>query len=75
MRQRGCAIEDEESELGMVCIAAPIRDDSGEVVAAVGIAGPLMRLSKKSIAAFIPHVIATADLVSARLGYRSAREA
>ena len=54
----------------MVCIAAPIRDDSGEVVAAVGIAGPLMRLSKKSIAAFIPHVIATADLVSVRLGYR-----
>jgi IclR family transcriptional regulator, KDG regulon repressor len=70
VRQRGCAIEDEESELGMVCIAAPIRDDSGEVVAAVGIAGPLMRLSKKSIAAFLPHVIATADLVSVRLGYR-----
>jgi IclR family KDG regulon transcriptional repressor len=70
VRQRGCAIEDEESELGMVCIAAPIRDDSGAVVAAVGIAGPLMRLSKKSIAAFLPHVIATADLVSVRLGYR-----
>jgi IclR family transcriptional regulator, KDG regulon repressor len=70
VRQRGCAIEDEESELGMVCIAAPIRDDGGAVVAAVGIAGPVMRLSRKSIAAFIPHVIATADLVSARLGYR-----
>ena len=47
-----------------------LRDDSGDVVAAVGIAGPLMRLSKKSIAAFLPHVIATADLVSVRLGYR-----
>src|SRR6266576_2801003 len=35
-RQRGCAIEDEESEIGMVCIAAPIRDDSGDVVAAAG---------------------------------------
>jgi IclR family KDG regulon transcriptional repressor len=69
-RQRGCAIEDEESELGMVSIAAPIRDDSGEVVAAVGIAGPVTRLTKKSIAAFVPHVIATADQVSTRLGYR-----
>jgi DNA-binding IclR family transcriptional regulator len=69
-RQRGCAIEDEESEIGMVCIAAPIRDDSGGVVAAVGVAGPVTRLSKKSIAAFMPHVIATADLVSTRLGYR-----
>jgi IclR family KDG regulon transcriptional repressor len=71
VRQRGCAIEDEESELGMVGIAAPLRDDAGEVVGAIGIAGPVTRLSKKSIAAFIPHVIATADQVSLRLGYRA----
>jgi IclR family KDG regulon transcriptional repressor len=70
IRQRGCAIEDEESELGMVCIAAPIRDDAGAVVAAVGVAGPVTRLSKKAIAASVPHVIATADQVSARLGWR-----
>jgi IclR family KDG regulon transcriptional repressor len=69
-RLRGCAIEDEESEIGMVSIAAPIRDDSGDVVAAVGIAGPVTRLSKKSIASVMPHVIATADQVSVRLGYR-----
>ena len=54
----------------MVCIAAPIRDDSGDVVAAVGIAGPVSRLSRKSFAAVMPQVIATADLVSQRLGYR-----
>jgi len=71
VRQRGCAIEEEESEPGMVGIAAPIRDDAGEVVGAVGIAGPVTRLSKKSVATFIPHVIATADQVSVRLGYRS----
>jgi len=70
IRNRGCAIEDEESEIGMISIAAPIRDDSGDVVAAVGIAGPVTRLSKKSIAAVAPHVVATADQVSARLGYR-----
>jgi DNA-binding IclR family transcriptional regulator len=69
-RLRGCAIEDEESELGMISIAAPIRDDSGYVVAAVGIAGPVTRLSRKSIASVMPHVIATADQVSVRLGYR-----
>src|SRR5262249_60820064 len=68
-RQRGCAIEDEESEIGMVCIAAPIRDDSGDVVAAVGIAGPQTRRSKKTIAAGMPHVIATAGLVSLGVGY------
>jgi DNA-binding IclR family transcriptional regulator len=71
VRQRGCAIEDEESEIGMRGISAPIRNDAGEVVAAVGLAGPVTRLSKKAIAAFIPHVIETADRVSSRLGYRS----
>jgi DNA-binding IclR family transcriptional regulator len=71
VRQRGCAIEDEESEIGMRGISAPIRNDVGEVVASVGIAGPVTRLSKKAVTAFIPHVIETADLVSSRLGYRS----
>ncbi len=71
VRQRGCAIEDEESEIGMRCIAAPIRDDSGEVIAAIGLAGPVSRLSKKALAAFIPHVIETAAAISARLGFRT----
>lgn len=70
VRQRGCAIEDEESELGMRCIAAPIRDDTGEVIAAVGLAGPVTRLSKKTAASFAPHVIETAEAISTRLGYR-----
>lgn len=71
VRQRGCAVENEESELGMVCIAAPIRDDTGAVVAAVGIAGPETRLSRRAVAAIVPHVITAADLVSAQLGYRA----
>ena len=71
IRQRGCAIEDEESEIGMRCIAAPIRNDAGEVVAAVAVAGPASRLSKKTIADFIPHVIESADRISARLGART----
>ncbi|MCC6780450.1 MAG: IclR family transcriptional regulator [Hyphomicrobiales bacterium] len=69
-RQRGCAIEDEASEIGMVCVAAPVRDDSGEVVAAVGIAGPVTRLSRKAISVVMPHVITSADQISERLGYR-----
>ena len=71
VRQRGCAIEDEESELGMRCIAAPLRNDAGEVVAAIGLAGPVSRLSKKALATYLPHVIETAAAISARLGYRA----
>jgi DNA-binding IclR family transcriptional regulator len=70
VRQRGCAIEDEESEIGVRCVAAPVRNDAGEVVAAVGVAGPVSRLSKKALSAFMPHVIATAEAISASLGHR-----
>jgi DNA-binding IclR family transcriptional regulator len=71
VRQRGCAIEDEESEPGMRCIAAPIRNDTGEVVAAMGIAGPVSRLTKKALTGLIPHVVETAAAISGRLGYRA----
>jgi DNA-binding IclR family transcriptional regulator len=54
----------------MRCIAAPIRNDAGEVVAAIGIAGPVSRLSKKALASFMPHVVGTAAAISARLGHR-----
>jgi IclR family transcriptional regulator, KDG regulon repressor len=70
VRQKGCAVEDEESEIGVRCIAAPVRDDAGEVVAAVGVAGPVSRLSKKALTAFMPHVIQTAENISQRLGHR-----
>ena len=67
---QGYAIDDEESENGMRCIAAPVRDISGKVVAAVGLAGPTQRLTKKDLRAFAPDVVATGDAVSLRLGYR-----
>ncbi|HWP27837.1 MAG TPA: IclR family transcriptional regulator [Xanthobacteraceae bacterium] len=71
IRQRGCAVEDEESEVGMRCVAAPVRNDSGDVIAAIGLGGPVSRLSKKALAGFVPHVIGTAAAISAKLGYRA----
>lgn len=69
-RQQGYAVDDEESEVGMRGIAAPIRDISGKVIAAVSVAGPIQRLTKKDLRGLAPEVVATADAVSARLGYR-----
>ena len=70
VRQAGYAIDDEESEEGMRCLAAPVRDISGKVVAAVGLAGPTQRLTKKDLRAMAPEVVATGEAVSARLGWR-----
>jgi DNA-binding IclR family transcriptional regulator len=72
VRQNGYSIDDEESEVGMRGVAAPVHDISGAVVSAVGLAGPVQRLTKKELRAFVPQVISTADAVSARLGYGAA---
>jgi DNA-binding IclR family transcriptional regulator len=71
VRQAGYAVEDEESEIGMRCIAAPVREAGGAVIAAVGVAGPVQRLSKKAVAGFVPDVIRTAEAISVRLGFRA----
>lgn len=70
IHRQGYAIESGESEIGTRGIAAPVRDADGNVVAAVGVAGPSQRLSQRAIAGFAPHVIGTADAISVRLGYR-----
>ena len=46
IRARGYATDDEEYEVGVRGIAAPVRDDSGVPVAAVGVTGPTQRLTK-----------------------------
>lgn len=70
VRQRGYAIEDEESEVGMRAVAAPVRAAGGVVVGSVAVAGPVQRLSNDVMANFAPEVIRTAEAISARLGYR-----
>jgi DNA-binding IclR family transcriptional regulator len=71
VRQQGYAVDDEESEVGVRGLAAPVRDISGKVIAAVGLAGPVQRLTKKDLRALAHDVVSTADAVSARLGYRA----
>jgi IclR family KDG regulon transcriptional repressor len=71
VRRTGCAFDDEESEVGMRGVAAPIRDITGRVIAAVGLAGPIQRLTLRGLRALAPQVVATADGVSERLGFRT----
>src|SRR5229473_2227938 len=43
------AVDDEESEIGLRAIAAPVRIYSGNVVAAISIAGPVHRMPRKAL--------------------------
>jgi IclR family acetate operon transcriptional repressor len=68
-RERGYAIDDVENEDGVRCVAAPVRDHTGEVVAAMSVAAPAYRFALEDLPALAPHVRAAADEVSARLGW------
>jgi IclR family KDG regulon transcriptional repressor len=46
-RERGYALVDEEFEPGLVGGAAPVRDFSGRIIAAVNVSGPKFRLGKR----------------------------
>lgn len=71
IRARGYATDDEEYETGVRGIAAPIRDDNGNSVAAVGVTGPTQRLTKAGLLALTENVTAAAQAISQRLGNRS----
>jgi DNA-binding IclR family transcriptional regulator len=44
IRATGYAVDDEETEEGLICVAAPIRNQSGRVIAAISVGGPATRL-------------------------------
>ena len=55
----------EEIEQGLRCIAAPVRDDSGELVAGLSMSAPAERYD----ADWAPVVRETADAISSAMGY------
>ena len=69
VREHGYAIDDREAELGARCMAAPIMDATGEVVAALSVSGPITRIDKNKMAHTIVAVKDGARAISTRLGY------
>jgi IclR family transcriptional regulator, pca regulon regulatory protein len=75
IRADGLATEDEELAAGLVAIAAPVRDESGDVVAALALSAPSALISLRQMTdALGPYVVSTAGRISSRLGYRRADE-
>jgi IclR family transcriptional regulator, pca regulon regulatory protein len=71
LREDNLAVANEELEPGLYAIAAPIRSGTGEVSAAAAMTAHSSMISlEELIDALGPHLISTADRISARLGYR-----
>jgi IclR family pca regulon transcriptional regulator len=67
----GIAVNDEELAAGLVSIACPVRGENGEVVAAINLAARTSMIGAEDmIDQFLPALLAAADDISTRLGYR-----
>ncbi|MEV3859936.1 IclR family transcriptional regulator [Streptomyces sp. NPDC050095] len=71
VRKRGWAVDDGEYEDYVNCVAAPVRDGGGEVVAAVSVTA---LKAKADLAALttrvLPDLLTTAETISKELGWR-----
>lgn len=70
VRKRGYAVDNEEFEEGLRCVGAPVFSHSGEVIAAISMAGPAYRVGGGSLDKLSKLVMAIAGQLSESLGYR-----
>ena len=74
VRRTGMAIDNGEFDSELRCVAVPVRDFSGAVVGAIGISGPVWRLSIEALRARTRAVRAAADRLSAEFGFTGESE-
>ncbi|MBU4510808.1 IclR family transcriptional regulator, partial [bacterium] len=71
IRENEYSINNQELEIGLRSAAAPIRDEKGEVIAAINISMSSARISSKELEEkFIPILIKIAKQISFTLGHR-----
>jgi IclR family transcriptional regulator, KDG regulon repressor len=71
IRRNGVAFDDEENEIGLRSVAAPIRDWEGRVIAAISIIGPTARINKQKLAELAPIIKDYALRISQAMGVRA----
>lgn len=71
IRTEGVAIDNEEIEIGLRCIGAPICDEKGTIIAAISISGPTQRITDNKIKFYTNRVKEAAASISATVNKRS----
>jgi DNA-binding IclR family transcriptional regulator len=74
VRENGYAVDDEEFDLGVRCIAAPIFDFREKVVGSIGISGPLTRMTSSRMDSLAGHVLAISHQLSGKMKFTRAGE-
>ncbi len=69
VRRKGYAVDDTEHEPEIRCVACPIREHTGRVIAAVSLTIPAFRATREQIEALAPLVRTYADRISRKMGW------
>lgn len=67
VRKRGWAQSAAEREPGVASVAAPVRDSSDSVVAAISVSGPIDRMGRRPGSRWAADLLAAADAIAKRL--------
>lgn len=70
-KERGYAVDDEEHERGICCIAVPIFGASGRVTRSLSVSAPTSRMPLDKLLEYLPDIKRTGEEISEALGYRS----
>ncbi|WP_100406702.1 IclR family transcriptional regulator [Bacillus solitudinis] len=69
IREIGYAIDNQENEPGVYCVAMPIRDYSGQAIAAISISGTSTTVTKETVKHSVELLTATTQEISKKLGF------
>lgn len=70
IRNVGYALDDEEHNIGLKCIAAPVFDYNGQAKYAISVSGPTVRMTDEKVQETIDIVLNIANEISNKLGYK-----
>jgi DNA-binding IclR family transcriptional regulator len=73
-KRRGYAIDDEEREEGVRCLAVAIQDANGEPVAAVSVSGPAFRVTGPRVSLIVEKLTECVKGIRRDMGYNSRKE-
>ena len=70
VREKGYSVDDQEFAVGMICIAMPIRDYTGNIIAAVSVSSPSNHMSQDRIAFITDNLRECCSRISWNMGFR-----
>jgi IclR family transcriptional regulator, acetate operon repressor len=70
VRRRGWAVDDEEQAEGLRCVGAPVYNEHGEVIGAISVSGPTVRMTDERLGELGPMVKRAAAEITEKVGGR-----